>query len=297
MRTSAFGLLSLCLLAPAARADDGPGPDCTPIEAGETCAEGRIRDFVVVPGGCAKPDDRDWEKVGIANYYLWTDRACTAAPAAQPNCEGFSPRPSWCDASSKPAPAAAPPAGAAGSLPTGAAPNIGGCPKPSGQIAFGGMNYKHTYTYLDVAPGVIDSFQLPKTDPQNGAPLQGGIFAGTGLPWSPSMTLEWSVSRCPGDFDYYKSAAGGVENVRPGRPAGIGRDGKPTKAQAGSSSTTHPCGGVFGLESNGVKWSLAGGPDTCKTDGGNWYANVRVLQGCSGKCQFVVANAFNAGKP
>jgi hypothetical protein len=296
MRISPLALLSLCLLAPSARAEDGDGPDCTPIESGEICTDGRTREFVVVPGGCAKPDDRDWEKVGIANYYLWTDRACTAAPATQPNCEGFSPRPAWCD-SGKAAPAAPPPAGAAGSLPTGAAPNVAGCPKPSGQVAFGGMNYQHTHTYLDVASGVIDSFLLPTKEPHNGAPLQGGIFAGTGLPWSPSMTLEWSVSRCPGDFDYYKTAAAGVATVRPGRPAGVGRDGKPTAAQAGTGSTTHPCGAVQGIESNGVKWSLTGGPDACKIDSGQWYANVRVLQGCSGKCQFVVANAFYTGKP
>jgi hypothetical protein len=70
------------------------------------------------------------------------------------------------------------------------------------------------------------------------------------------LTLEWALSKVPGDFDYYQSAAAKVNgNV--------------------------VCGGVNGAIGATYYWSPTGSFYECKVDSAtNWYLNVRYINNC-----------------
>jgi hypothetical protein len=87
-------------------------------------------------------------------------------------------------------------------------------------------------------------------------------------PLTPSeLTIEWAISKCPGDMNYYKSAVGAVTEV---------------SSRSGTTSTYYPCGTITGWSSGQLRWSPTGSSYECKvTDGSNWYINVRYLNGTS----------------
>jgi hypothetical protein len=110
--------------------------------------------------------------------------------------------------------------------------------------------------------GNVNTFPLPK-ELVPGRPITSGMISSTSTPsTNGDLTVEWSLSRCPGDMDWYKTdEASTVYN-------GI---------------TFRPCGGVFGIESGGVTWS----PDWgmwgahCKVDPSEtWYINLRYVAAC-----------------
>jgi hypothetical protein len=85
--------------------------------------------------------------------------------------------------------------------------------------------------------------------------------------------LEWSISKCPGDFETYKK-----ENSSQSYLVG--------KGKGGVDQWTFPCGSVGGL---GVTHLLfgPGSKDQCPTTADStWYANVRVVKGCTESCSF-----------
>ena len=94
--------------------------------------------------------------------------------------------------------------------------------------------------------------------PKNPSGLYGTGFLQQGdTPGTPSaLTVEWAISKTPGDFDYYKSAAAMI-------------------------SGQTPCGGVNGAVGGSYYWSLAGSFSECKVDNDQvWYINVRYLNNC-----------------
>jgi hypothetical protein len=84
-------------------------------------------------------------------------------------------------------------------------------------------------------------------------------FYGTGFlqqgsdPFTPTeLTVEWAISRVPGDFDYYK---------QPGNAA---------------------CGGTNGAAAGAYYWSISPASHECRVDNINrWYINVRYLDHCA----------------
>lgn len=76
------------------------------------------------------------------------------------------------------------------------------------------------------------------------------------------MTVEWSISKCPGDFSYYHSSEAAVQSPRGG--------------------TTFPCGGTNGAVGGTYYWT-SGSPEyyQCRVDNTRtWYINVRYVNGC-----------------
>lgn len=104
------------------------------------------------------------------------------------------------------------------------------------------------------------TYQLPRfavTGAYSSGFLQQGDRPGT-----PSgLTIEWAISRVPGDFGYYRSAAAAVVSARGG--------------------TVYPCGGTNGSVGASYYWSLTGSAYECKVDQTQtWYINVRYVAGC-----------------
>ena len=103
-------------------------------------------------------------------------------------------------------------------------------------------------------------------------PRNASGFYGTGFlqqasdPLTPTeLTVEWAISRVPGDFDYYK---------QPGNVA---------------------CGGINGGNSGVYYWSILPASYQCRVDNINhWYINVRYLNNCTPGVQCPVAY-FHSG--
>ena len=102
--------------------------------------------------------------------------------------------------------------------------------------------------------GQIYTYKLPaKAANQIGS----GFIQQGDNPGTPTeLTVEWAISKSPGDFDYYKSAEAKVNGQT-------------------------PCGGVNGAVGGSYYWSLAGSFYECKVDLVNtWYLNVRYVNNC-----------------
>ena len=98
--------------------------------------------------------------------------------------------------------------------------------------------------------------------PKNSSGLYGTGFLQQGdTPETPSaLTVEWAISKTPGDFNYYKSSEVSVT---------IG------------NQTSTPCGGVNGAVGGTYSWSLTGSFSECKVDNNQtWYINVRYINNC-----------------
>ena len=94
--------------------------------------------------------------------------------------------------------------------------------------------------------------------PKNSTGLYGtGFLQQSDTPGTPSaLTVEWALSKTPGDFGYYKSAAAMI-------------------------SGQTPCGGVNGAVGGSYYWSPTGSFSECKVDNDQvWYINVRYLNNC-----------------
>ena len=76
------------------------------------------------------------------------------------------------------------------------------------------------------------------------------------------MTIEWGISKCPGDLTYYKTTEASVTSGRGG--------------------VAFPCGGINGAVGGSYYWSLTGSGYECKIDNTHtWYINVRYVNGCN----------------
>lgn len=115
-------------------------------------------------------------------------------------------------------------------------------------------------THFYAAEGQIHSWPLPANR---------GALTSSDYPGTPSLTIEWSISRTPGDVNYYKTDAAKVPSGR----------GGPTVVVCGQQS------GATG----GVAW----GPEglACRVPTGErWYVNYRIVAQCpSGTLTGVVA--------
>ena len=102
--------------------------------------------------------------------------------------------------------------------------------------------------------GQVYAYHLPRNP--NGAYGSGFLQQGP-HPLTPSeLTLEWAISRVPGDFTYYTSPEAMVNGQT-------------------------PCGGVNGAVGATYYWSLPGSFYECKVDNASpWYLNVRYLNNC-----------------
>jgi hypothetical protein len=102
--------------------------------------------------------------------------------------------------------------------------------------------------------GQVYSYPLPGKAPNQ---IGSGFLQQGDNPGTPTeLTVEWAISKSPGDFDYYKSAEAKV-----------------------NGST--PCGGVNGAVGGSYYWSLTGSFYECKVDLVNtWYLNVRYINNC-----------------
>jgi hypothetical protein len=109
------------------------------------------------------------------------------------------------------------------------------------------------------ALGVVYSYPLPKG--ANGIYNSGFLQQGD-RPGTPTeMTVEWAISKCPGDMTYYRSAESAIVSGRGG--------------------TVFPCGGINGAATGAYYWSLTGSGYECKVDNTRvWYINVRYVNGC-----------------
>jgi hypothetical protein len=96
--------------------------------------------------------------------------------------------------------------------------------------------------------GAIHSFPLPGSS---------GLVSNVELPGQPRISLEWSISKVPGDFDYYKTDAAMVVSAR------------------GTKRVV--CGCTADSESGGIKWNQSEG---CVVPAGEqWYINLRFVAG------------------
>jgi hypothetical protein len=124
-------------------------------------------------------------------------------------------------------------------------------------------------TVLTGTLGVIYSWPLPKGSTGAQATLATITHTQHTSSTSPSeVSVEWSISKCPGDFAYYKTPAASVTSR--------------LKLYA-------PCGGTFGIESGGLKYNTVGSMDTCKVPTTEtWYVNFRFTSGTAncpgGRC-------------
>lgn len=130
-------------------------------------------------------------------------------------------------------------------------PPAGTCPVvQTSPFALGNPSVTNTWRGT---PGTIYTTKLPK--------LSGGIGNTRNIATDGGASIEWSISPCPGDFTYYKSAAATVT---------LGFGGK-----------VYPCGGVFGPESGGLNWATvqSASRPLCIVNGtGNWYLNMRATK-------------------
>lgn len=157
-------------------------------------------------------------------------------------CGGLPPTPA-------PAPPPAPPVtpGPPGPPPTicGGAPVRTDFPKPGSSPPFTSQL------------GVINSWKLPASS--------GMVASTTEFPGTPQgLVVEWAISKCPGDFDYYKSDAAKITTPRGQRVI--------------------VCGGTGG-QSAGVSW---GRLNSCVITGGDWYINLRYLSGGSPNTNYTI---------
>jgi hypothetical protein len=98
------------------------------------------------------------------------------------------------------------------------------------------------------------TYYLPKN--ASGAYSSGFIQQGDNPGTPTELTVEWAISKEPGDFEYYKSSEAKVNGQT-------------------------PCGGVNGAVGGSYYWSLAGSFYECKVDNSQtWYVNVRYLNNC-----------------
>jgi hypothetical protein len=105
----------------------------------------------------------------------------------------------------------------------------------------------------------VYSYPLPK----NPAGIHTtGYITHTSDPGSPSeMTIEWTISKCPGDITYASTA--------------------PVITGGRSSGTYFPCRAVSGVPSGGISWSVVGSAGACQVNNTeNWYLNIRYISGC-----------------
>lgn len=108
------------------------------------------------------------------------------------------------------------------------------------------------------------SYALPRgaSGSYNSGFLQQGDNPGTPT----ELTVEWAISKCPGDFGYYRSPGAAITPPRGG-------------------GAVYPCGGINGAATGAYYWSLAGSSYECKVDNASgWYINVRYLNSCVGDC-------------
>jgi len=165
-------------------------------------------------------------------------------------------------------------------------PSPGTCPaKPSNvvlQATFpGGTN---NYVFDDLSgwrnpsnhpntstpQGAIQAFALPLTWP-GGAPVTNGTAAfGSLSPQQSGVQFEVAFSKCPGDFTYYKSPAGTVNQY---------------------GQTWYPCGGVYGSDFP-ISWSPLASYSTCGIPTGEqWYMNWRAI-GCRAGMGYTCGQTF-----
>lgn len=105
--------------------------------------------------------------------------------------------------------------------------------------------------------GVVNTWKLPASS--------GLVASTTEYPGTPqSLVVEWAISKCPGDFEYYKTDAAKITTPRGQRVIA--------------------CGGVGG-QSAGVAWGRAGG---CVITPGDWYINLRYLSGGSPGASYTI---------
>ena len=102
--------------------------------------------------------------------------------------------------------------------------------------------------------GQTYTYNLPK---KTGNQIGSGFLQQGDNPGTPTeLTVEWAISKTPGDFDYYKSGEAKVNGQT-------------------------PCGGVNGAVGGSYYWSLIGSFYECKVDLVNtWYINVRYINNC-----------------
>lgn len=159
----------------------------------------------------------------------------------------------------------------AGTAETKTGPGSGGgkeCKKGPAQ-QFGARYGGGNHNFLALIPGQAYYFPLRKE------PVSGGISGTVTTGTSGNMTVEWAISRCPGDFEWYKTKK--VEAFVPKKTDSAGKT-----ARSGKGVLVTPCGQSTFVESNGVTWTTYEGPaPACPTDGeGPWYASVRSRGGC-----------------
>lgn len=136
------------------------------------------------------------------------------------------------------------------------APPASGCPATGAEIrdlANVGSSALHYGTL-----GTIYAYRMPQSA------LGYGFVTQADHPQTPTeLTIEWAISKCPGDFAYYKTPAASRESGRGG--------------------TFFPCGGVNGAAGGAYYWSPAdaGGYSECRVPRGEqWFLNVRYLNHC-----------------
>jgi len=101
-------------------------------------------------------------------------------------------------------------------------------------------------------------------------PTNKGIFATSTTVFTPGqLGVEVAISQCPGDMGYYKL---------------------PSSKVLLYGTLRSSCGGVFGAESGGVRWTTVNASYTayCVTPTGqNWYMNIRYVDGTcpTGSCE------------
>jgi hypothetical protein len=120
-------------------------------------------------------------------------------------------------------------------------------------------------TRFSTAPGIIHSWPLPKR-PGVLFQVPAATIVHTADVGTPTeVTLEWSISKCPGDTAYYKT----------------------TTAQVTQRQVVYtPCGGTFNVESGGLKFNATGSADNCKVPATEqWYINLRIMPNGSVNCQ------------
>ena len=97
--------------------------------------------------------------------------------------------------------------------------------------------------------------------PSYGSNTQGFLQQGDNPGTPTELTVEWAISKKPGDFEWYKSDQAAFTMV--------------------SGQKTYPCGGVNGASTGAYFWSQTGSYWQCKVaNTGKWYMNVRYLNNC-----------------
>jgi hypothetical protein len=157
-------------------------------------------------------------------------------------------------------------------------PTIAGCPTtPANVVMLSQQTLGYAGRFVDKArtdglPPTIYSYALPPNH------FPGAFFTTRDPDTPPSLNVEITVSKCPGDYNFTND---------------------PSEIYTYSWAPTtpfYPCISHGNAEGAAVRWDTTLALNNCKVDSGQWYVNVRVVDS-QGNYSCPIASATGPGCP